>query len=162
MVEPRYEHDCEECQFLTRYAGRDIYRCPQMGNPTIVARYGSDGAEYESGPLLWVKRAGEADAQAIGFEATPDFAKVHNADGIYRLGSRIEIALSPATALLIEGIPEDLRLHPTADESFDRLAGEAVIDDRGMLAARISGDIRSKIRAEEPYFNELETKRPFR
>lgn len=49
---PRFEHDCDECVFIGHYGGHDLYRCPQMGMPTIVARYGDDGAEYTSGPRV--------------------------------------------------------------------------------------------------------------
>jgi hypothetical protein len=53
---PHFQHDCDDCVFIGHYADHDLYRCPQMGMPTIVARYGDDGAGYTSGPqiaLLW-------------------------------------------------------------------------------------------------------------
>ena len=141
-----FQHDCGECRFLLRYGERDIYRCAQMGHPTIVARWGDDGPDYESGPLVWLGRKNDGPQDLLGFEATADSVKVHNSDGIYRIGDRYEIALNPETARLIESIPEHLRLHPDAAESFDRLtAGYPMIDQSGILAARISGDIRAKI-----------------
>jgi hypothetical protein len=52
---PRFLHDCEECVFLVHYAGHDLYRCEQGGwRPTIVARFGDDGPDYVSGPVVQV------------------------------------------------------------------------------------------------------------
>jgi hypothetical protein len=50
---PKYTHDCTDCKFLGNYKGThyhyDLYYCPQSGMPTVVARYGNEGAEYSSG-----------------------------------------------------------------------------------------------------------------
>ena len=46
---PRYEHDCSNCTYLGQYEEYDLYYCEQMGWPTVICRYGSDGPEYNSG-----------------------------------------------------------------------------------------------------------------
>lgn len=56
-VEPVFEHDCEKCVFLGWFWGYeldkpfDLYFCEQGGlfGPTVIARYGDDGADYQSG-----------------------------------------------------------------------------------------------------------------
>jgi len=44
---PKFTHDCEGCKFLGHYEGHDLYYC--AGEPTVIARYGSDGPAYASG-----------------------------------------------------------------------------------------------------------------
>lgn len=51
---PLYAHDCDQCVFLGSYGyvGQDfdLYFCNQDRLwPTVVARYSSDGPDYESG-----------------------------------------------------------------------------------------------------------------
>jgi hypothetical protein len=46
---PRYQHDCTACTFLGTYKEFDLYFCPQVGHPTLIARYGDKGPEYQSG-----------------------------------------------------------------------------------------------------------------
>jgi hypothetical protein len=43
---PHFEHDCTWCVFLGHYRDADLYICP--GN-SIIARFSSDGPDYESG-----------------------------------------------------------------------------------------------------------------
>lgn len=43
----RYDHDCSDCIFLGQYEHYDLYFCPN--EPTIVARYSSEGRDYCSG-----------------------------------------------------------------------------------------------------------------
>jgi len=48
---PKFEHDCDACDFLGTYLGCDVYTCggEQDGNmKDILARYGNDGPEYSS------------------------------------------------------------------------------------------------------------------
>lgn len=52
IITPQFEHDCDGCEFLGttgRWAKRkaDFYFCP--GEPTVIARYSSDGPDYSSG-----------------------------------------------------------------------------------------------------------------
>lgn len=58
MEEPKYKHDCLECNFLGRHqlageqdlpAEYDLYFCNGRISPTVIARYGSEGHEYLSG-----------------------------------------------------------------------------------------------------------------
>lgn len=49
---PRYEHDCDNCTFLGRLVQYDIYACPQVGCPTVIARWASEGPMYFSGNPL--------------------------------------------------------------------------------------------------------------
>lgn len=50
---PLYMHDCRACTYLGRYDSGgdtyDLYYCPQLGLPTVIARYGDEGHEYTSG-----------------------------------------------------------------------------------------------------------------
>ena len=52
-MKPLYTHDCTRCVYLDKYKETDLYWCDQGGNmPTLINRYGNNGPEYESGPLL--------------------------------------------------------------------------------------------------------------
>lgn len=45
-----FEHDHSCCTFLGTYHFHDLYYCQQGGHiPTLLARYGNEGAEYKSG-----------------------------------------------------------------------------------------------------------------
>ena len=53
---PEYAHDCRRCVFLGGFARPghdpayyDLYFCDQNNYPTVIGRYGDDGAEYTSG-----------------------------------------------------------------------------------------------------------------
>ena len=54
-VVPIYQHDCDRCEFIGRFALKDgvefdIYTCYQGGElPTTVIRFGDDGTNYMSG-----------------------------------------------------------------------------------------------------------------
>lgn len=55
MNAPHFTHDCERCRFLgsCECRGRpyDLYACRTGGitGPTVIARYGDEGADYSSG-----------------------------------------------------------------------------------------------------------------
>ena len=50
MKKPKFQHDCEKCQFMGHYLDHDMYYCDQSEfSPTVVVRYGSQGPEYQSG-----------------------------------------------------------------------------------------------------------------
>lgn len=51
---PRYQHDCEKCKALGKFAEYDLYFCEtDLGShPTVIARYGDEGHEYTSGLLF--------------------------------------------------------------------------------------------------------------
>ena len=52
---PLYEHDCGRCEYLGRYEydgdNFDLYYCAHEvgGEPTVIARWSSDGPDYTSG-----------------------------------------------------------------------------------------------------------------
>lgn len=46
-MKPRFQHDCGACVFLGHYEEHDLYYCP--GEPTVIARYSSEGPGYKSG-----------------------------------------------------------------------------------------------------------------
>lgn len=47
---PQFKHDADCCTFLGRHLGNDLYFCSQGGNlPTVIARYGNEGSDYNSG-----------------------------------------------------------------------------------------------------------------
>lgn len=52
MGKPQHLHDCEECVFLGTHENYDLYYC--SANPTVIARYGSEG-DYISG-LVFAER----------------------------------------------------------------------------------------------------------
>ena len=54
-AKPRYEHDCDKCQYLGRYSDEqydeaDLYYCDR--EPTVIVRYADDGPSYSSGMVL--------------------------------------------------------------------------------------------------------------
>lgn len=54
---PLYTHDCEHCVFLGTFDVADLYFCTQelVGDKafkTVIARHGSDEADYISGLAL--------------------------------------------------------------------------------------------------------------
>lgn len=50
MIEPTFEHDCDECAFLGHLLDHDVYVCPQGGiGLTLIARYGDKPEENGSG-----------------------------------------------------------------------------------------------------------------
>lgn len=50
MNAPIFKHDCPQCVFLGTWEGKeDLYFCPQVHVPTVLARYGNKPEEYESG-----------------------------------------------------------------------------------------------------------------
>lgn len=61
----RYPHDCSQCVFLGLYQEYDLYYCPQIGLPTVLARYGHEGHEYYSGLGLSMQPLIEAQSRAI-------------------------------------------------------------------------------------------------
>lgn len=53
---PEHKHDCSECIFLGNYWPKprqtvDLYICKGPRETSLIARYGSDGPEYCSGPI---------------------------------------------------------------------------------------------------------------
>lgn len=48
-VKPRYVHDCETSVYLGKFQRYDLYFDPQGGLPTVIARFGDEGHEYQSG-----------------------------------------------------------------------------------------------------------------
>jgi hypothetical protein len=60
MSEPRFKHDCKQCNFIGRLDDRDLYTCSQGGHLyTLVARYGDDGPDYTSGPIEMFHKTAE-------------------------------------------------------------------------------------------------------
>lgn len=56
MIEPMFTHDCDECVLVDQLAWAglpsDIYCCRKQGYATIIARYGDDGPDYTSWPIV--------------------------------------------------------------------------------------------------------------
>lgn len=46
---PKFEHDCEDCQFLGRFNGFDLYCCKGQSRYTLIARDGDEPSQYKSG-----------------------------------------------------------------------------------------------------------------
>ena len=66
-MKKHYNHNCSTCTQVGNYTDRDntiydLYFCPQMGIPTVVARFSSGGDGYTSGldsgiePLIEAQR----------------------------------------------------------------------------------------------------------
>jgi hypothetical protein len=49
MKNPKFLHDYACCTFLGHENDHDLYFCEQGTIPTVIARYGSEGPEYQSG-----------------------------------------------------------------------------------------------------------------
>lgn len=47
-VKPVHEHDCDNCKFVGRLNGQDLYACVTPRGVEYSARYGSDGPQYSS------------------------------------------------------------------------------------------------------------------
>jgi hypothetical protein len=58
-MKPKFQHDCDKCEFLGHYFDHDVYVCLPQGFEScegatagsIIARHGDDGPEYASSPL---------------------------------------------------------------------------------------------------------------
>ncbi len=62
----RYEHTgCVGCKYLGQFAEYDLYFCPQNGDKTVLARYGSDPSNYLSG--WWSRLAPLMIAEALSY-----------------------------------------------------------------------------------------------
>lgn len=75
---PHHAHDCNACTFLGRHGKYDLYYCRKQGvepdvMATVIARYGSDGPDYQSG-------------MAFGFQ--PEFAHLPLAEARKRAEAR--------------------------------------------------------------------------
>lgn len=68
-MKPQYKHKCYHCKFLGQYTEEDqiydLYYCPQLGHPTVVARYGDNEEDYISGLNFTLKPLVEAESRAI-------------------------------------------------------------------------------------------------
>ena len=49
MSEPRFAHDCDECELLGVFNDFDLYFCTKQPMPTVIARWGNTGPDYTSG-----------------------------------------------------------------------------------------------------------------
>ena len=47
-----FQHDCNSCESLGEFEGRDLYRCQD----SVLARYGNDGEMYSSSLLSIARR----------------------------------------------------------------------------------------------------------
>jgi hypothetical protein len=59
---PRYDHDCQACEFLGQYKEFDLYYCPQTKKEdifggSVIARRSSKDSDYMSGDLLIVLKS---------------------------------------------------------------------------------------------------------
>lgn len=67
---PIYQHDCQNCEFLGHWFGYDVWICYSQGDPfptgSIIARFGNDGPDYDSGPVEVVFRQSQMQDGKIG------------------------------------------------------------------------------------------------
>ncbi len=56
VIPPRYKHDCRKCKYLGQHKEYDLYHCYNcaLEKGTVIARYGNDGWEYASTPILLI------------------------------------------------------------------------------------------------------------
>jgi len=59
----RYTHDCDACKPLGEFGNADLYFCAQLGIPTVIARFSSDGPDYTSGMEFAKSRNDLAEAK---------------------------------------------------------------------------------------------------
>lgn len=45
-ADPKFNHDCEVCEFQGRFNEMDLYKCGE--DPTFVLRFGDNGEQYIS------------------------------------------------------------------------------------------------------------------
>lgn len=58
---PKYQHDCQQCEFLGHFFDHDVYVCSNLSR-SVIARYGDDGPEYTSGPAReWIAQLNETE-----------------------------------------------------------------------------------------------------
>ena len=50
MTKPKFDHDCDNCQYVGNFKEYDLYFCNTT--PTVIARYGNEGSEYASGMVF--------------------------------------------------------------------------------------------------------------
>lgn len=49
LSNPKYQHDCENCEYQGQFNEMDLYLCPTpTGTPTFVLRFGDKGEQYTS------------------------------------------------------------------------------------------------------------------
>ena len=70
---PKYVHDCDHCHFIATIGGLDVYThtyTREGSTPSIIARFGDEGAEYTSMPLSYFRKliADNGPIQIGGFE----------------------------------------------------------------------------------------------
>jgi hypothetical protein len=54
MTEPKFQHDCQNCQYLGTFYDLDVYLCNRPGDVSdgsIIARFGDYCGDYYSSPL---------------------------------------------------------------------------------------------------------------
>lgn len=64
-MKPKFQHDCENCEFLGHFHDHDVYKCGQSGK-SLVARFSDEGSEYASWPrAIFVDMLGNEDWSEI-------------------------------------------------------------------------------------------------
>lgn len=63
-MNPKFQHDCGDCNFLGHHRDHDLYVCRNPRDEklsSIIARFGNEGSHYASFPVEIIRRimAGE-------------------------------------------------------------------------------------------------------
>ena len=82
MNNKRYKHDCDTCTFLGTIDKYDVYNCKE---DSIIARYGSDGAEYKSVPFDTAERFFNENKKDTFHHAYELYLKENNIDNEIRI-----------------------------------------------------------------------------
>lgn len=53
-MSPLFTHDCDACEFVGPYQGKDIYFCGSGLETTLIVRHSSDGPDYEAGSRVLI------------------------------------------------------------------------------------------------------------
>jgi hypothetical protein len=134
IVKPLYTHDCERCIFLGStfgsekdYGGvHDLYFCPGTAEgawPTIIARYGNEGGEYQSGMIfgynenspLWLARERAMDNGLLKLEDSSELRTAYR-----RWRATIQIPIKPGETGRKEMPWSEVCIHmEIADKAFD-------------------------------------------
>lgn len=70
MKNKQFQHDCASCEFIGHFVGHDVYVCPQMGRPTVLARRGNEPEAYFSIPIGVLKGLMASTNATVGVSDT--------------------------------------------------------------------------------------------
>lgn len=73
-MEPKFQHDCKECQFLGHFFKHDVYICDNGYGGSVIARHGDEGSDYGSQSIKYLnwfdseQRIGLGDGESMNMQ----------------------------------------------------------------------------------------------